>query len=51
MVEELVVRDEGLVELVFGHEVVEVVSGVGLVEKTEPEVGVGVRTGEVCFTG
>jgi len=51
MVEEeeevVVVRDEGLVELGFGHEVVEgeVAAGVGLVVKTEPDGGIGERTG------
>lgn len=49
----MVVREEGLAELGFGHKVAEdeVVDGVGLVERLEPEVGLGVGTGGVCFTG
>ena len=53
VVEEVGVREEGLAELGFGYKGIEdeVVDGVGLMERPEPEVGLRVRTGGVCFTG
>lgn len=49
----MVKTEEGLMELWFGHKAVEdwVVDGACLMLRFKPEVGLGVRTGEVCFTG
>lgn len=51
--EEVVVSEEELMGLKFGHRIVEaeVVAGTGLVEWPEPEVGLGVRAGRICLTG